>query len=204
MESNIRFIKSVSKINPLPIAAVNNQDEIKLIYSNGLAEKILGYTREELFQLSRENFKQIIHPDGYEKFLDSINKVLSSKEGEMITFDFRVKKADGTYLTWLARDIVFERSKDGQVMKYASVIQDITEVVTLERNIAELVRKLDLISFKNSHDLRGPVASLLGLMEVMKMEDFHSVYNQKIFKHLETTVIKLDNVISEITNITDH
>jgi PAS domain S-box-containing protein len=188
----------------LPIAAINPHEEIKLIYSNGLAEELLGYNNNELFQLSKDNFKKIIHPNDYEKFKNGTSKILSSKEGEIITFDFRIKKADGGYLMWLARDIVFEWSDDGKALKYASVIQDITEVVNLESNIAELVRKLDLISFKNSHNLRGPVASLLGLMEVMKMEDFHSVYNQKIFKHLETTVIKLDNVISEITNITDH
>ena len=92
MESNIRFIKSVSKINPLPIAAINSKDDIKLIYSNGLAEKILGYPSEELFQLSRENFKQIIHHDDYEKLLDNIKNILSSEEGEIITFHFRIKK----------------------------------------------------------------------------------------------------------------
>ena len=202
MERNIRFIKSVSKANPLPIAALDSHEHAVLIYSNGLAEKLLGYEKKDLFKLSDNNFEAIIHPEDYKEFLQKTNKVYSSEEGEIIEFAFRIRKADGNYLHWLSRNIVFERNINEHSIKYASVIQDITEVVHLEKQISVMVQKLNQVSFKNSHELRGPVASILGLVEVMKMEDFQSIYNQKIFKHLESTVSKLDKVIKDISNIT--
>ena len=202
MERNIRFIKSVSKANPLPVAALDSHEQAVLIYSNGLAEKLLGYEKKDLFKLSDNNFEAIIHPEDYKEFLQKTNEVYSSEEGEIIEFSFRIRKADGNYLHWLSRNIVFERNINEHSIKYASVIQDITEVVHLEKQISVMVQKLNQVSFKNSHELRGPVASILGLMEVMKMEDFQSIYNQKIFKHLESTVSKLDKVIKDISNIT--
>lgn len=201
MENNIKFIKSISLANPLPITAVSTNNEIKLTYSNGKAESLLGYSTEQLFELSKDNFKEIIHADDWPTFKENFQKLLESKDGEIVSFDFRIRTSHGNYLTWIARDIVFERSEEGRPLKYASVIQDITSIVRLEQDFAKLARKLNKISYKNSHELRGPVASVLGLMEVMKMDDFQSKYNHMIFKHLETTVTKLDKVIKEITEI---
>ncbi len=60
MKTNIRFIKSVSKANPLPIVALNMEGKVKLIYSNGLAESLFGYDSRELVKLSKDNFKAIL------------------------------------------------------------------------------------------------------------------------------------------------
>lgn len=204
MEQNIKFIRSVSKATPHPIAALESSEQVKLVYSNGRAEEILGYTKDELQDLSKNNFEQLIHPVDYDSFCQKLTELINSEEGEIIKFNFRIKRSDGNYLYWLARDIVFERDHELETIKFATVIQDITQVVILEERLASAIDKLNLISFKNSHDLRGPVASILGLMELMKLEDFHSLYNHKIFKHLEAAVIKLDQVIRDISDISNH
>ncbi len=200
MENNIRFIKSISKINPLPVAAVNLNQNVELLYSNGIAEKLLGYSADTLASLSKNNFETIVHPEDFEEFQNKTLQLLQSKEGESIDFNFRVLHADGHYLNWTTKDIVFERDLSTGAVRYASVIQDITKVVKMEKQLSELVEKLDAVSHQNAHNLRGPVATILGLVELMEMESIQSDYNRRMLEHLKKTVTKLDGVIREISN----
>ena len=50
----------------------------------------------------------------------------------------------------------------------------------------------------NAHELRGPVASILGLTNLMTNDGLIGEYNREILQHLSRTVTKLDTVVSEL------
>ena len=194
------FVKSLSKLAPVAFGTFDLYND-RLICSSGLAEKLLGYSKKELIALSQNTFSTIIHPEDLVKSKEAVEKLIKSEAGEIVESTFRVRKSDGQYLCLYVRDIVYERSKDNQPLKFATVVQDISEFVELEKELAKKVEILNEISLKNSHEVRGPVATILGLGDLMKRDGFKTEYHKKMFDHLEKTVIRLDNVIRDIDKL---
>ena len=75
----------------------------------------------------------------------------------------------------------------------------------LEQTNTELVKynnELQQFSYAVSHNLRGPVASLLGLIGIFKKEDL-SDENRQIFGYLGTSAKHLDQIITDLSKIVD-
>lgn len=194
------FIKSLYRASPVAFGSIDILND-QIIYSSGHAESLLGYTPEELKALSKQNFKSIVHPDDLEMSQDAIDRLMKSADGEIVESVFRVRKSDGDYLYLLVRDIVFERDADSNPTKFSTIAQDITHTVELEKELSEKVEALKKISFKNSHEVRAPVANIIALVDLMKPHNFKTQYNQRIFRYLEETVLKLDNIIHDINEL---
>ena len=87
-------------------------------------------------------------------------------------------------------------------MTVLATVMDIDEVVRLRNKIEDQIRKFDVISFKNSHELRGPVATILGLIQLIEHDGFDGAHARQIIDCLKQTVVKLDKVIHEINENT--
>jgi two-component sensor histidine kinase len=75
----------------------------------------------------------------------------------------------------------------------------------LENTNIELVKhnnELQQFSYAVSHNLRGPVASLLGLIGLFKKEDL-SAENQNIFTFMDRSANHLDQIITDLSKIVD-
>jgi signal transduction histidine kinase len=69
----------------------------------------------------------------------------------------------------------------------------------------ELIRhnnELRQFSYTVSHNLRGPVASLMGLLKLFNTVNLNAD-NLDIFRHLETSTLRLDNIIKDLSKIID-
>ncbi len=174
-----------------------------LIYSSGHAEKILDYSKEKLKELSHNYFESIIHPDDLKTSEEVISRLRTSRVGEIIECTLRIKNSNGSYRHLFIRDIVFERADDQTPVKFSSIVQDVTELVEMEMELREKVEAIKKISYKNSHELRAPVANIIGLVDLLKTDSFKTEYNEKIFRLLEETVKKLDEVIHEINDLSN-
>lgn len=202
MGLNLSFIKSLQKASPVAFGAMDMLND-DIIYSSGHAEMLLGYTKEELKEHSKNYFESIVHPEDLEKSQNAIGRLMNSGIGEIVECTLRIRRSDGKYLTLFIRDIVFERDADNSPLKFTTVVQDVSETVELEKELKERLDVIRKISYKNSHELRAPVANIIGLMSIMREESFKTEYNARIFRHLEETVTKLDNIIHDINNLSD-
>lgn len=63
----------------------------------------------------------------------------------------------------------------------------------------ETLRKIADIS---SHDIRGPVASLLGLLQLFDKSELENSLNQELMEHMDTMTKQLDQVIHQIVEMT--
>jgi signal transduction histidine kinase len=59
-------------------------------------------------------------------------------------------------------------------------------------------KKLTEIAFLQSHQVRRPVATLLGLMRLLKLDDPADPINMEIIPKIETVTKELDTVIHDI------
>ncbi len=93
-------------------------------------------------------------------------------------------------------------NKKGQVVGIGCFARDITERLNTERAIMEQNRKLRIIASLSSHELRRPVATIMGLTYIFDSNNPNNPSNLEIMTHLRTATMELDNVIRQIVDKT--
>lgn len=200
MKRSLGVIKSIVEITHVEFSTYDLRKS-SLICTSGLAQKILGYTKEEFDHLRERFFENVIHPDDLEKVLDGIRHLQDSLIDEMVEVKARCRKADGGYLWIYSRRIVSHRDAQGRSMKITSISQDVTEAVELFEQLEQSIQTLNRISYKNSHDVRGPVATILGLVQLMGQRGFIDEMNKEYYEALRITIQKLDAIIHDINDM---
>ena len=197
MRPNVKFLASLFEVAHVEFQAydVSNQ---KLVFSSGLAHQLLGYSADDYFKLSADFYKSIVHPDDFQKVHETIEKVIHAKNNEVIEMTVRLRKSDGCYIWVNSRQMILERHD--HVFKIIREVEDVTQLVELQQELEERVRQLKMVSFKNSHLLRSPVASIIGLVNLIEEHGIAGEHNKQILHFLKETITKLDHVIHEINN----
>ena len=98
-------------------------------------------------------------------------------------------------------DCVFEpvKSDNREIIGVSYIARDITERKLSEEKIVLQNNLLSKISQIQSHDYRGPVASILGLMNLIEEEDY--VAPKEYLMMMQVAVKRLDEKIHDVVNI---
>lgn len=91
---------------------------------------------------------------------------------------------------------------DGVITGVGCFARDITERLTSEKAIVDQNERLRNIASLTSHELRRPVASLIGLINIMDRQNFFNPDNKEIIEHLLTVGNEIDEVIRLIVDKT--
>ncbi|MCF6351753.1 MAG: ATP-binding protein [Cyclobacteriaceae bacterium] len=154
-------------------------------------------------------FREQVHPDDLVVY-DELNHALRSGK-DLFLLKFRTKIYSDKY-HWIEQTVkVFSRRNDGKVHQALVVVKDISDKIHAEnrvkklnielsaqnRSIKKINAELDQFVYSVSHDLRAPLASMLGLVNLSKLgsnlEDLKD-YMLKIGQSVE----KLDGFIKDI------
>jgi PAS domain S-box-containing protein len=174
----------------------------EVYYGRGLKE-MLGYAATE-FPYNSATFNDAIHPEDLPPMRESLNKHLLSPDNRF-DVEFRLRVKDGEY-RWFHSQGEAVRNKQGKPYRMVGSMADITKRKLAEESITqkneELVKinqELDRFVYSASHDLRAPITSLLGLIEVARLEeDITSI--RKLLSMQERSLVKLDSFIYDIVS----
>ncbi|MFV8342004.1 PAS domain S-box protein [Flavobacterium sp. XS2P39] len=93
------------------------------------------------------------------------------------------------------RDISLRKETDSRLLKLNKNLQEYTEeLVTANKN-------LEQFSFILSHNLRAPVANILGLVNLLDSEEYLPEVKETFLKEISDNVNRLDNIILDLNNI---
>ncbi len=102
--------------------------------------------------------------------------------------------------------IIAHKDSSGAVDFFSTIARDITDQKNLEETLkkknAELEKlnqELDRFVYSASHDLRAPLTSLLGLINMAKL-DFENIINHGYLDMMNSSVKRLDNFVGNIIN----
>ena len=117
----------------------------------------------------------------------------------MITWteEYRFKKANGEYAFVLDKGIVI-RDENGVGVRMIGAMQDITIFKRNELRITRQNDQLMEIAQINAHEIRKPVASILGLLQLFDKKSIVDNHNREILGLLEFATRELDEVIKRI------
>lgn len=65
------------------------------------------------------------------------------------------------------------------------------------------MQTIDEIAYINSHQMRAPIATLLGLMNLIKMDMNQGIYNPYLIDLLDKTVQKMDGIVRQVSDRTN-
>jgi PAS domain S-box-containing protein len=154
-----------------------------ITYWNKAAEDLIGYTREQVLERNIwEVLPEILHSDFYRRFHESMEE---RKNVDFSDYFWPAQK-------WLAYNAY--PSEDGLIIHF----RDITHKRLTRESLLEKIDQLKEISYLNSHALRKPVASLLGLTQLLTQQ----LANPNEFKNIAALInecsLELDEVVIEI------
>jgi PAS domain S-box-containing protein len=171
--------------------------ESRILRVNNSWEKTFGYTDEELKGQSLISF---LHPADFDSTLQAKSKEQETGQPS-IDFENRYRCKDGSY-KWLSwNSITFV--KDGVMYGFA---RDITEKKQREEVLKSTLQELQIRNheldnyvYKVSHDLRAPLCSIRGLIDLVKMEKDVSAIHHYV-SLIENRINKSDQFILSIIN----
>ncbi len=201
-ENELRF-REFFENAPEAILVFNVDTGLISDYNNN-AIKLLKYPGKELITKKPEEISADIQPDGItssEKASDFIAKTVA---GEKSFFEWVCRDSKGNDIFCEVRLVKIINSK--QNLLRASLI-DISERKIAERErdkiTSELIQQnkdLEQFAYIISHNLRSPVANLIGLSSALQ-EMNGSSESGELIEQISTSVGKLDEVIHDLNNI---
>jgi signal transduction histidine kinase len=101
-------------------------------------------------------------------------------------------------------DTVREPGKEElrMVERTVNILRALIESKRNDMRIAEQTKRLQDIASISSHNIRRPVATILGLTSLFDRKNLDNPLNKEIVDHLETSAMELDDVIHIIVEKT--
>ncbi len=169
----------------------------KVIWDKRMFE-MYGYpngTSTSLYKI----FSGSVHPDDAGMMAAIIGDLISGKK-EVNGAIYRIILPDGR-IRFIESHAIIKRSDTGNPLSLIGTNRDVTDDIRVHEKIKEQNKILREIAFIQSHEVRRPLANILGVIEILKSSD--AVTDLEIFHHLEESAKELDNEIRNIVNKTN-
>jgi PAS domain S-box-containing protein len=169
-----------------------------VIYANKELSKITGI---DLSQINGMNFLDVIGAPMTASITASIQDAISKEQnfkGEFFCVNGQGKESWRTLLIAPVRD------RRGSVAHFVVVLADITESKISEKILMEKNRELektnselDSFVYSTSHELRSPLMSVLGLINLLEMES-ENPEQVRYVQMMKESINKLDQILHDI------
>lgn len=179
------------------LAAVIVRDPHRNIIScSPYTEVLTGHTLGELLNKGRDTFIDIVHPDDR----DLYNRGMRVCEaGDPFQFRFRIMHATGIEVWAETRAMPLFNEMD-ELVSTLSITFDVTGSVRYQRQIEERNRDIQDFTYMLSHDLRGPVVTIQGMLGIINQEFEEQINNEmrEVLGHIQNACERLDQLVNGV------
>ncbi|WMN10853.1 PAS domain-containing sensor histidine kinase [Marivirga salinae] len=199
IKNNERIIASVNK--NISEAIYRSTHDKGLIFVNEAFVKMFGFeSKDELYHHAKLN-SLYANPDDRERLG---NLLIKKKEVTNVEVQFR--KKNGETFTGLISSMVSEE-EEGAATYFDGAIRDVTAIKSAQeklkkqnRELKKLNTELDSFVYSASHDLKAPLSSIKGLINLAKNEnDKEQLANY--LDLVDQSINKLDDFIKDIVDL---
>jgi PAS domain S-box-containing protein len=181
----------IDKINNMVVIVKENNEILRV---NRAFVDFTGYTDEEA--IGRNPIELLIGADTDKHTLSQLIETVGRKEffyGELLNY----KKNGEPYWTQISLTPIFDENE--VFLFFISVETIITEQKQREQKILSQHAALQRIAWFNSHEIRRPVCSIIGLIPLLKQAESETEQN-RCLEALEECSEQLDSIIKNINS----
>ncbi|MES2374355.1 MAG: PAS domain-containing protein [Bacteroidota bacterium] len=160
--------------------------------------ELYGYPKDTGLSLYKIFFTAI-HPDDSDMMVKIIDELLSMKK-EINGAVYRIILPDGR-IRYIESHAIIKKSESGRILSLIGTNRDITDDILVQEKIKMQNKVLREIAFIQSHEVRKPLANILGVIEILKISG--AINELEIFDHLVESANELDQQIRIIVNKTN-
>lgn len=128
--------------NSLDAAYRRNLQTDRYDYISPVIEQILGFTPNEMTEMSTEEAKALVHPDDLARFEAALSQAVQQGSGKL-EYRFRCKRG---YYRWVADHVNVSKDADGRVLFMTGIVRDVTDQRRAEQALSESEQRFQLAS----------------------------------------------------------
>jgi PAS domain S-box-containing protein len=198
-EEHLRMVESVVlSINDGVVITQMQEDpeqKPKIIYVNKSFTKITGYSYDETVGqvpglLGGAKTDYAILTSAFESI---------RKRKEFFNDEIIIHRKDGSTL-WIEFSIDPVIEENGQIKYWVWVLRDITKRKEAEEELKKINFELDSFVYRASHDLRAPLTSIIGLVNISSAEKDPTIL-KNYFEMISESAKKLDRYIINLLSL---
>ncbi len=183
--------------------ALTLRDEnLNLLYSSPSANKMIGNDESEI---SGDSFNDTIHADdiGLMNFLFTEAK---ENPGKVVHCKGRIKHKNGSYI-WIEgtiRNMLSHKSVRGIIFNYRNISEQVESDSHREQITSDIIQRnkdLEQFTYIVSHNLRAPVANILGISNLLDIPALNEADKLDALAGITSSARKLDEVIGDMNEI---
>ncbi|WP_017729720.1 PAS domain-containing protein [Nafulsella turpanensis] len=194
-EEEIRKLSLVAEATQNAVIITNDKGQVEWV-NEGFTRQT-GYTLEEVKGKKPGSFLQ--GPGTDPKAVDFLREHLRlQKKFKVELLNYR--KDNSPYWVRLFITPVFNEA--GALIQYIAIETDITERMQFIAKLERQNQQLKNIARISSHEIRRPVASILGLVNLFDSREADPQFHQEVIQYLKLAGKELDEVIHLIVNKT--
>ncbi|MBJ6116594.1 PAS domain S-box protein [Pontibacter sp. BT310] len=175
----------------------------KVEWVNASFTKLTGFTQEEM--LHQDPITKLQGQETNKEDITNLKRLLCLAipfSEELLTY-----KKDGGKI-WIAADITPILNEEDKVEKFIVIYTDISDrkfaeeqLLQMNENLVMQNRDLQQFTYIVSHNLRAPVANMIGLTRILPKLDINTPNYTTALQSLDKSVLRLDNVICDLSKI---
>ena len=171
------------------------------VYTSPRWYKLLGYEDNEV-EVNVEFFMSLVHPEDAERTSKNIESAMM--RGTYYNNELRMRRKDGQYQWFHDHGII--KLEDGAPTLAVGSIIDIHErklaqnaLQDKNEELEKINEELDRFVYSASHDMRAPLSTLLGLVQLAQQtEDKKEL--EKYFDMMSKRIYTMEGFIKEVTD----
>ncbi|NDK55367.1 PAS domain S-box protein [Pontibacter fetidus] len=198
------------ELNKLSLVASKTTNGVIITDKNGIIEwvnnsfmKLTGYAIDEL--LHKDPIALLQGPETSKADILNLKRLLCLAipfSEELLSY-----KKDGDKI-WVAADITPILDEEGAVEKFVVIYTDISDrkfaeekLLQMNENLVMQNRDLEQFTYIVSHNLRAPIANMMGLTRILPKLDISTPSYNTAIANLDKSALRLDAVISDLSKI---
>lgn len=189
----LRTLLAYKKATDENILCSITDSEGTIIYVNKIFCEVSKYSKEELLGQNHNIVNADFHPVSFFK-----NMWETIKNGNTWRGEVKNKAKDGSYY-WIDSVIIPIKNEKGTIIQYFSLRTLITDKKLVEEERNERIRVLNEMFFMTSHQVRQPIANILGLSNLLNNKKNSVEENRKIVDYIKQSALSLNEFTCELT-----
>ncbi len=190
-------------MNNSPLAVIEYDREMKITFWSKRASDIYGWSEEEV--TGRKLTEFLVYGEDITRVKEGLlEQEVSQERGPLANRNYS-KDGRILYTRWYNS---FLTDEYGNIETIMSIIRDVTDLWKVELQKEEMANdlvkrnnELEQFTYIVSHNLRSPVASLIGLTEVLSEFELREDEKKEIISGISQSAGRLDEVIRDLNDI---